>query len=115
MNKNFNRAIFGGTIASAIDPYLPIMYWHIFSREKLPIEVWSKSIEIKFVKPAVTDLDLFFSISNEDINNAMKDLKKYNKYENWHYINVTDKNENICVEAKVLVFLKNYKNLKINI
>lgn len=113
MNKNFNRTIFGGTISSAIDPYLPTMYWHIFSRKKLPMEVWSKSIEVNFIKPAITDLDLFFSISNEDVDNAMKGLQKDNIYEHWHYVNVIDQNENICAEAKVLVFLRNYKDLKI--
>ena len=31
LNKNIQKAIFGGTIFSAIDPYYAVMYWQIFN------------------------------------------------------------------------------------
>ena len=79
------------------------------------MEVWSKSIEVNFIKPAITDLDVFFSISKEDVDSAIIGLQKDNKYEQWHSVNVIDQNENICAEAKILVFLRNYKVLKSNL
>ena len=114
MNKNFQRTIFGGTIFSAIDPYFPSMYWHVFSRKKIPIEVWLKSAEINYKHPAKTDLSLVFTLKEEDIQTALKGLKKDGRFEVWHAVEAVDKNGTICAEAKVLVYLKNYKNLNIN-
>ena len=115
MNKNFQRTIFGGTIFSAIDPYFPTMYWHIFSRRKLPIEVWIKSAEIKYIYPAKTDLTLIFKLKEEDIQIAMKGLQKDGRFQVWHSVEAVDKYGVICAEAKVLIYLRNYKKLNLNI
>ena len=114
MNKNFHRAIFGGSIFSAVDPYFPTMYWHIFSRLKLPVEVWLKSAFINYKRPAKTDLNLHFQLKEEDINKAKEGLKSKGKYECWHEVKAIDEYGTICAEAKVLVFLSNYKKFNIN-
>lgn len=114
MNKNFHRTIFGGTIFSAIDPYFPTLYWHVFSRKGLPMEVWLKSAEIQFRRPASSDLKLEFWLTEEDIENAVKGLQKEGKHEVWHSIQAIDKQGVVCAEAKALVYLRNYKNIKIN-
>ena len=114
MNKNFNRTIFGGSIFSAVDPYFPTMYWHIFSRLKLPMEVWLKSAYINYKRPAKTDLLLHFQLKEEDITKAKEGLKNQGKYECCHQVKAIDKYGTICAEARVLVFLRNYKKLNIN-
>lgn len=114
MNKNFHRTIFGGTIFSAVDPYFPTMYWHIFSRKKLPMEVWLKSAEIKYKRPATSDLHLHFKLEEEDIQNAIKGLRKNGKHEVWHSVEAIDKYGTVCAEAKTLVYLRNHKNLNLN-
>ena len=114
INKNFHRTIFGGTIFSAIDPYFPIMYWQIFSRKKLPIEVWIKKAEISYKNPAETDLHLKFILIEEDIKKALKGLQKDGRYQVWHVVEAFDENGMICAEAKVLVYIRNYKNLNLN-
>ena len=114
MNKNFHRTIFGGTIFSAIEPYFPTLYWHIFSRKGMPLEVWLKSAEIKYRRPATTDLKLLFKLTNEDIKNAIEGLKKNGKYEVWHSVEAIDKHGTVCAESKVLVYLRNHKKLNFN-
>lgn len=113
-NKNFHRTIFGGTIFSAVDPYFPTLYWHVFSRKGLPMEVWLKSAEIQFKRPATSDLKLNFKLTETDIQNAIKGLQKNGKYEVWHSVQAIDKQGTICAEAKALVYLRNYKNLNLN-
>ncbi|MBJ10709.1 MAG: DUF4442 domain-containing protein [Flavobacteriales bacterium] len=114
INKNLHRSIFGGTIFSAIDPYFPIMYWQIFSHKNLPMEVWLKSAEISFKNPAETDLYLIFTLKEKDIHNALKGLEKDGRFQVWHEVEAVDENGIICAEGKVLVYIRNYKNLKLN-
>lgn len=114
MNKNFQKTIFGGTIFSAVDPYFPTMYWHVFARKKIPMEVWLKSAEIKYKRPATSDLHLYFKLEEKDIQEAIKGLQKDGKYEVWHNVDAIDKNGTVCAEAKVLVYLRNYKKLNLN-
>ena len=46
LNKNLQKSIFGGTIFSAIDPYYAIMYWQIFNKKNIPMEIWIKKVDI---------------------------------------------------------------------
>ena len=114
MNKNFQQTIFGGTIFSAVDPYFPTMYWHIFSRKKLPMEVWVKSAEINYKSPADSDLFLMFKLNEKDIQAALNGLQKDGKFEVWHNVEAVNSDNIICAEAKVLVYIRNYKNLNLN-
>lgn len=114
INKNFNRTIFGGTIFSAVDPYFPTMYWHVFSRKKIPMEVWLKSAEINYKHPAKTNLSLVFTLKEEDIRTALKGLQKDGSFQVWHTVEAVDEDGIICAEAKVLIYLRNYKNLNLN-
>ena len=106
-NKNFHRTIFGGTIFSAIDPYFPIIYWQVFSRKKLPIEVWIKRAEISYINPAETNLYLIFTLKEEDIQKALKGLQEDGRFQVWHEVEAVDENGIICAEAKVLVYIRN--------
>ena len=113
MNKNFQRTIFGGTIFSAVDPYFPTMYWHIFSRKNIPIEVWVKSAKINYKSPADSDLSLVFKLKEKDIQSALNGLQKDGKFEVWHNVEAINSNNIICAEAKILVYIRKYKNLNL--
>ena len=113
MNKNFQRTIFGGTIFSAVDPYFPTMYWHIFSRKNIPIEVWVKSAKINYKSPADSDLSLVFKLKEKDIQSALNGLQKDGKFEVWHTVEAINSNNIICAEAKILVYIRKYKNLNL--
>ena len=74
LNKNLQKAIFGGTIFSAIDPYYAVMYWQIFSTKGIPMEVWIKKVEIRYRKAATSNLEIAFSLTENDIDNAITSL-----------------------------------------
>ena len=109
LNKNLQKAIFGGTIFSAIDPYYAIMYWQIFSTKGIPMEVWIKKVEIRYRKAATSNLKIAFNLTENDIENAIANLKSDSKYEVWHKVNAIDENLELCTEAKVLVHIRNTK------
>lgn len=78
------------------------------------MEVWLKSAEISFKNPAETDLYLIFTLKEKDIHNALKGLEKDGRFQVWHEVEAVDENGKICAEAKVLVYLRNHKDLNLN-
>ncbi|MBT3417585.1 MAG: DUF4442 domain-containing protein [Flavobacteriales bacterium] len=109
LNMNFHRSIFGGTIFSAFDPYFPTMYYNIFAQKNRKLEIWMKSANIKYKRPATTHLFLEFKISKEDILLAEKELNEKGKHEKWHKVEAINKKGIVCAEAEMLVYLRDNK------
>ena len=109
LNINFHKTIFGGTIFSAFDPYLPTMYYNIFHQKNRKLEVWLKSAKINYLKPADSHLILEFRINKKDIELAEKELNSKGKIEIWHCIKAINKNGIVCAESEILVFLRDKK------
>ena len=115
LNKNLQKAMFGGTIFSAIDPYYAVMYWQIFNSKGIPMEVWIKKVEIRYKIAATSDLKIQFSLKDSDINSAVQGLKKEGKYEIWHDVEAKNEAHEVCAEARVLVHIRNSKKHDLNI
>jgi hypothetical protein len=105
---NFNRTIFGGSIFCACDPYFPTMYYHIFANKKRKLIIWIKSAEIKYLKPA-DSLKLHFKITKEDIQFAENTLNLKGKFEIWHTVEALNNKGDICVKAKMQVYLRDHE------
>ena len=106
LNINFHRTIFGGTIFSAFDPYFPTMYYNIFAKKDRKLEIWLKSANIKYKRPANTDLHITFTVSTEDIIEAENALNKVGKFEKWHTVQAINTKGVVCAEAEMLVYLR---------
>ena len=113
LNINFHKTIFGGSIFSACDPYFPTMYYNIFEQKNRKLEIWLKSANIKYKRPATTHLFLEFKISEDDIQTAESELDINGKYEKWHKVEAINKNGIVCAEAEMLVYLRDNKIQKI--
>ncbi len=109
LNMNFHRSIFGGTIFSAFDPYFPTMYYNIFAQKNRKLEIWMKSANIKYKRPATTHLYLEFKITEEDIQLAERELNEKGKFEKWHTVKAINKKGIVCAEAEMLVYLRDNK------
>ncbi len=109
LNINLHKTIFGGTIFSAFDPYFPTMYYNIFNNKGRKLEVWLKSANIKYKRPASTNLFLTFKISNTDIIEAEDTLNKVGKFERWHTVQAINTKGVVCAEAEMLVYLRDNK------
>ena len=113
LNINFHKTIFGGSIFSACDPYFPTMYYNIFEQKNRKLEIWLKSANIKYKRPATTHLFLEFKISEDDIQTAESELDSNGKYEKWHKVEAINKKGIVCAEAEMLVYLRDNKIQKI--
>jgi hypothetical protein len=92
LNKNYNNAIFGGTVFSAADPFYPVLFDQVLKRRGFKINVWSRSLVIRFLKPCKTDLHFKIAISEADIADCEYLLKINGRYRRSFPIEIYDIN-----------------------
>lgn len=71
-SKNLNGTMFGGNMASLADPLPAVMCGKIFKNTT----VWSKKIEIEFLRPGATDLEMKIFITPEQIATIGEELEQ---------------------------------------
>lgn len=105
-NRNLNSTIFGGALFSAQDPFFAILYWQILERRGMKVQTWLKSAEIQYMRPADQDLFLDFIITEEEIQEAEKQLTLHGRYTRTHEVRFKDKDGDIYVLAKNEVYIR---------
>jgi hypothetical protein len=107
-NKNYNGSIFGGTIFAAADPFYPVLLHQVLKPMGMQkLKVWSKSSQINFLKPALTDLNFEIIITDNDIDHALEILTVTGKYERSFPVNIYNKEGEICVSLLNEVYIRN--------
>src|SRR5476651_1858891 len=107
LNKNYNKSIYGGTIAAAADPFYPVLYHQLFSRKGYKVIAWSKSSQIQYLKPGMTNLYFNIQLTNEDIAEAEEIINTAGKYTKIHPIDIYDKHGELCVTVMNEVYVRN--------
>jgi hypothetical protein len=107
LNKNYNNSIFGGTLFSAADPFYPLLFHRVLTGKGYDLRIWSKSAEIKFIKPGTTNLSFKIAITYSDIANCEDLLNTVGKYEKAYPIYIYDKNNDLCVTVTIEVYMRN--------
>jgi hypothetical protein len=85
------------------------MYYNIFHQKDRKLEIWMKSANIKYKRPATSHLYLEFRISQKEILEAENELNKKGKHEKWHKVEAINKDGIVCSEAEMLVYLRDNK------
>lgn len=106
-NRNYNNSIFGGTIFSASDAFYPVLFFKIFTQKGYNIRAWSKSSEIKYLKPSYFTLYFKIHIDEAEINEAEEILNTAGKYTKLHPIEIYDKNGLNVASVVVEVYMRN--------
>jgi hypothetical protein len=106
-NRNFNNSIFGGTIFSAADAFYPILFYKILTNKGYKLRAWSKSLEIKYIKPGFTDLYYTIAITDAQIAEAEDILNTVGKYSISHPILIYDKNGVNVASVMNEVYMRN--------
>lgn len=107
ITSNLGKSTFGGTIFSATDPFYALLFGQLMQYKGFKITVWLKSAQIKYIKPARTDL--FYSIRiNDDMIAEMENaLTNEGKFIKEYSIEVYDKTGELCVTALNEVYIRN--------
>jgi hypothetical protein len=107
-NKNYNKSIFGGTIFSAADPFYPILFHQILKRKGYNVLVWSRSSQIHYLKPGLTDLHFNISISDEEVAEVENILNTEGQYIRSHPIDIYNKTGDVvCATVVNEIYLRN--------
>lgn len=106
-NKNFNGAIFGGTIFAAADPFYPLLFHQVLINKGYKLRTWSQSLSIHFLKPAKTNLHFKINISDADLEECEQILNTIGKYRKAFPIDIYDKNGTLCASVSCMVYLRN--------
>tara|TARA_B100001123_G_C14873971_1_gene853146 strand:- start:165 stop:674 length:510 start_codon:yes stop_codon:yes gene_type:complete len=108
-NRNPNKSVWGGSIASALDPFFPILLKQIILRKGIPTDFYSKVVQVQFIKMVKSDIYFDFHISKDEVEIALESLNSKGKYSDWHSIEGIDTEGKVCVKGKVQVFLRKRK------
>ena len=106
LNRNLQGTIFGGTIFSAADPFYALMYWQVFKQKGFRCEAWLKSAEIEYFKPGSTDLDICFTLTDTDIDEAISELEKNGRFQKSQSLHITTTTGEICAKVTTHVYLR---------
>jgi acyl-coenzyme A thioesterase PaaI-like protein len=107
LNKNYNNAIFGGTIFSAADPFYPVLFHQLLIQKGYKLKVWSKSSSIHYLKPGASNLYFSITLTDAEIEHAEMILNTEGKYMSHHPIDIYNKDGEICVSVMNEVYLRN--------
>jgi len=105
-NRNPNKTVWGGAIASALDPFYSIMIKQILLRRGILTDFLSKSVQVEFIRQVKTNISFHFKITVDEANKVEEILNNDGKYEGWHSVDGVDAEGNVCVNGKVQVYLR---------
>lgn len=101
-NSNYMGTMFGGSMASATDPFYMIQLINILGDNYV---VWDKSASIKFKRPGTKSLYADFKISNEFLNQIKEDIQLFNEANYRLMVNITDQEGIVYAEVEREVYI----------
>lgn len=105
-NKNLSGTMFGGTLFAASDPFFALMYWQNFAHQyNMKVRVWLKSAEIKYKKPAIGKIYIDFKLTQEDVEQAKKDLAEFGKHNKTHQVELKNKKNEVCAVVDLVTYV----------
>lgn len=102
-NRNYVKTHFGGSLFSMTDPFIMTMLINILGRDYI---VWDKSSCIEFVKPGIGTVYAKFIITDEQIENILKNTVEGKKYYPEFQVNVTDEKEEIVAKVRKIEYVR---------
>lgn len=103
---NFGKAIFGGTIYTATDPFYAMLFGQLLKHKGYNISVWLKGASIQFLRPGRTDLFYHIKITNEMINEAEEALNKNGVFIKSYSIEIYSKTGDLYAIAKNEIYIR---------
>ncbi len=103
---NFGKAIFGGTLYTATDPFYAMLFGQILKHKGYDVSVWLKSASIQFLKPGRCDLYYTITISDEMIKEAENHLNTSKIFVKTYTIEIRSKTGIIPAIAKNEIYIR---------
>jgi hypothetical protein len=82
------------------------MYWQVFARRGLRIQVWLRQARIRYLEPAASDLTLQFSLGEDDIDSASEGLAREGKFVRSFRTEARDRRGRVCAVIENEIYLR---------
>ncbi len=105
-NSNYVKTHFGGSLYSMTDPFLMLMLIHILGKDYV---VWDKSANIDFIKPGIGTVMAKFVITDDQIENILKNTASGQKYFQELEVKVTDERGALIALVKKMLYIRKKK------
>ncbi len=106
VTRNLNGTTFGGTIFAAADPIYALLFWQIFAREGIGVQVWLKRAAIDYLKPAATVLTLDFAIPDPDVAAAREALETTGRWRRTYRTDAVDASGAVCATIDTEIYVR---------
>lgn len=106
LTRNLHGTIFGGTIYSAADAPLPMLYWQLFAHRGLRVESWLQAGQIRYEKPAATELILDFRLTDEQVAWATNELTTNGRFRQSLAVEATDPSGAVCARITMEAYVR---------
>lgn len=106
MTRNLHGTTFGGTIYSAADSPLPILYWQLFAHRGLEVESWLQAGRVRYEKPAATDLILDFRLTDEEVAWATGELERQGRFRHEIDVEAVDRDGAVCARISMEAYVR---------
>ncbi|AIW13380.1 DUF4442 domain-containing protein [Vibrio tubiashii] len=102
-NKNANRTQYGGSIFSLTDPVYSLMLMGILGERYY---VWDKEASINFIKPGQSDLFAEFCVTQDQLEDILRQTADGDKCFPEFIIYVKDKHGNVVSEVQRKLYVR---------
>lgn len=102
-NRNYVNTHFGGSIYSMTDPFYMLMLMQNLGKGYI---VWDKSAHIEFVKPGRGTIYAHFKITEEQIQDIIKNTENGQKYLPEFTVKVMDSSNDIVAVIKKMLYVR---------
>lgn len=106
INANGAFTIFGGSIASAADPFLPLMFYLALRHKGIQASVLTKSVSVKFIKPIKSIAYFDFVITDDELEEAKRNLIISGKHIATHNVYCTNSKGEAFAYATIQSYIK---------
>lgn len=106
LTHNLNGTTFGGSIYAGADPMYAVMFWQIFALRGERIRVWLRSAQIRYLRPAATDVTFEFSVSEDQIQDVVERLDRDGRCSRSYRAEALDRDGRICATVDTEVYLR---------
>ena len=104
--RNLQGTVFGGTIFSAADPFMAVLFWQIFAHRGQRVQAWLRRARVHYKKPAASALTLDFRLTVEEIDEAAAALGERGRFARFYSTEAIDRAGDVCCSVETEVYLK---------
>ena len=102
LSKNPGGGMFGGFQASLADPVAALACLKLFPGS----EVWTRNLQLNFIREGRTDLELRFEFSDEQLADIRQEIKQKGRSNPVFEYGFYDLHDNLCTEIRCRVAIR---------